>query len=81
MVLVQLQELLEVEARHRDDRGARAEAEVHEHLHAVDVEERQDGDEASSSSIADRPSVCTMFATRLRWVSMTPFDRPVVPDE
>ena len=27
------------------------------------------------------PSVCAMFATRLRWVSITPFDRPVVPDE
>ena len=39
------QELLEVEPRHRDDRDPGTQAGVHEHLHAVDVEERQDGDE------------------------------------
>ena len=26
-------------------------------------------------------TVWAMLATRLWWVSMTPFDRPVVPDE
>ncbi len=45
MLLVQRQELFEVEPWHGDDRGAGAQAEVHQHLHPVDVEERQDGDE------------------------------------
>ena len=42
---MQRQELLEIEPRHRDDRGAGPQAQVHEHLHAVDVEERQHRDE------------------------------------
>ena len=42
---MQRQELFEVEPWHRDDRGAGAQAEVHQHLHAVDVEERQHRDE------------------------------------
>ena len=35
----------------------------------------------SSSVISAGASVCSMFATRLRWVSMTPLLSPVVPDE
>ena len=45
VILVQLKELLEVEARHRHDGGAGREPAVHEHLHAVDVEERQHRDD------------------------------------
>ncbi len=35
----------------------------------------------TSSPPGQTASVCTTFATRLRWVSMTPFGRPVVPLE
>ena len=42
---MQGEELLEVEPRHRHDRGAGGQTHVHEHLHAVDVEERQHRDE------------------------------------
>ncbi len=35
----------------------------------------------SWSSISRMSSNCTRFATRLRWVSITPFGRPVVPLE
>ena len=44
--------------------------------HAVDVEERQDADDrvvAPSTSIT--PVDCTMLATRLRCVSITPFGK------
>ena len=40
------QELLRVELRHRDDRRAVVQAVVHHHGHAVDVEERQHGQQA-----------------------------------
>ena len=45
VLLVEGEELLEVEPRHRHDRGAGRQAHVHQHLHAVDVEERQHRDE------------------------------------
>ena len=51
---MQRQELLEVEARHRDDRGAGSQTGVHEHLHAVDVEERQHRDEGIVGLHRDR---------------------------
>ena len=35
----------------------------------------------SSSSSGIEFHACSMFATRLRWVSITPFIRPVVPLE
>ena len=35
----------------------------------------------SSLSIRCSARVCSMLATRLRCVSITPFDRPVVPEE
>ena len=82
VVLHDLQELLQVEARHRHDRRAEVQAEVHDHDHAVDVEEGQDTEHdvvvrRRSSTRAD----WSMFATRLWCVSITPFGRPVVPLE
>ena len=41
VLLNQAETLLEIEARDRHDRRSPAEEEVHQHLHAVDVEERQ----------------------------------------
>ena len=41
VLLMRAQKDLEVEARHGHQRGARRQAAVHHHLHAVDVEERQ----------------------------------------
>ncbi len=46
VLLVQRQELLEIESRHRHDPDAGPQARVHEHLHAVDVKEREHRDEA-----------------------------------
>ena len=45
VLLDQVEELLEVEARHRDDRRARAKALVQDHRLPVDVEEGQDAEE------------------------------------
>jgi hypothetical protein len=35
----------------------------------------------SSAPIRCTARICSMFATRLRWVSITPFETPVVPLE
>ena len=45
VLLQQVEEPLEVEARHRDDGGAGLQRGAHDHRHAVDVVEGQDADE------------------------------------
>ena len=45
VLLNQGETLLEIEARDRHDRRSLAEEEIHQHLHAVDVEEGQHADE------------------------------------
>ena len=75
------EELREVEARHRDDASSAAQGVVeHEHL-AVDVEERQDGDDAVVLADGSHRSYWQRLATRLRCVSITPLVSPVVPLE
>ena len=54
---------------------------IHQHLHAVDVEERQDGQRHLAATSNGGRLHCSMLATRLRWVSITPFGSPVVPEE
>ena len=50
-------------------------------LMPVDVKERQHGDSVSSASLAVGRVDWQAVATRLRWVSITPLGRPVVPLE
>ena len=76
------QELDEVELRHRHEARPLPQREVQQHRHAVDVEERQHGEHAVLALQIDvHARTAATFATRLRWLSITPFGMPVVPDE
>jgi hypothetical protein len=44
VALEQVEELAELEARHRDERRAAEQPEVHDYAHPVDVKERERGD-------------------------------------
>jgi hypothetical protein len=41
----------------------------------------RDGDRWHDVCERYRPVLCMRFATTLRWVNITPFGRPVVPEE
>ncbi len=69
--------LLQVEPRHRDHGAPVGEHPVHQHLHAVDVEERQHARaRPRHPRRTDHGSIWTMLATRLRWVSIDPLGQP-----
>ena len=82
VLVEQAQELVEVEARHGDDRRPVAQPLVHDHRHPVDVEERQ-ARRSACPRRRSRSAACIWhrFATRLWCESITPFGSPVVPLE
>jgi hypothetical protein len=72
------------EAGHEHDRGAGAQGHGQAHVQGVDVEERQDeqDDIGGENPLEARSLASTraQVAIKVRWVSIAPLARPVVPD-
>ena len=81
VALDQLEELLDVEARHRHQRGAGMQRRVRHHAEAHGVEERCDGEHPVVAAERDRALLLQHVRHAARWVSITPLGSPLVPLE